>query len=287
VEKNRKLILKDIFYRYCPGSEKARNALENVNLEFSDDRCYIVTGNCGSGKTTLSLLIKGLITPTSGEVILEGNSIGLEEFRRSIGLIFQFPEEQLFNDTIEEEIGYGPHLRGVKMENGYVRKYMDMVGLSYDRFGKKSPFELSSGEQRRVAIASVIACEPSWYIFDEPTAGLDFNGRKRIIKIIEEIRKKGETVIIITQEIEEHINICDEIVALDSGKVKNRFDVKGFLESEELGDFELSLPYHTRILRILRSRGWSVPVSIFDPEKAARIIVNLKKEIREKKRRDN
>jgi energy-coupling factor transport system ATP-binding protein len=271
------LILRDVTYSYSSNRWKNEAAVKNVNLKLNDNKCCIVTGPCGSGKTTLSYLIKGLISPTAGEILLENKTIDLTSFRRSIGLVFQFPEEQFFNDTVIEEIEYGPLLLGLKDEDGRVKRSLEEVGLCYEKLREKSPFELSSGEQRRVAMASVIACEPSWYIFDEPTAGIDFEGRRRIAEIIKRIRKKKKTVIIITQELEEYLDICDEVLLLERGNLKYKFGVEDFLEAKNLGDTEFYLPYYNQILRILKSRGWDIPVSIIDPVKAAQIIVDMSK----------
>lgn len=270
------LILKDISFYYRRGNVKGKEALKGITLEFQENRCYLLTGPCGSGKTTLALLLKGLLVPTSGRIFLKSDEISFSSFQNSIGFVFQIPEEQFFKETVEEEVAFGPLMLGLKRIEERVKDGLNSVGLPYKKFRKLSPFNLSSGEQRRLAIASIIVCEPSWYIFDEPTAGLDFDGRSKIIELIRKLINEKKTVIIISQELELFLDICDEILMLENGWLKLKTDMNVFLEKDNLEELELLLPYHIRVLRILRKRGWNIPVSITDPIKAATIIADFK-----------
>ena len=266
----------DVSFHYKKGSVRGEKVLKRLNLEFKERRCYLLTGPCGSGKTTLALLLKGLLLPTSGKILLRNDNLSLSSFQRSIGLAFQSPEEQFFKETVEEEVAFGPTMLKLNRIEEKVEGGLNTIGLPYEKFSRFSPFALSSGEQRRLAIASIIACEPSWYIFDEPTAGLDLDGRSKIIELIKNLMKEEKTVIIISQELERFIDLCDEIIVLKEGTLKLKTDTKTFLEEEKLDEIEHSLPYHIRVLRILRKRGWDIPVSITNPLHAASIIAEYK-----------
>ncbi|MCK4234063.1 ATP-binding cassette domain-containing protein [candidate division WOR-3 bacterium] len=268
------VVLKDVSFYYKSGNVKGEEVLKGINLEFQENKCYLLTGPCGSGKTTLALLLKGLLDPTSGKIFVKDDSIPLSSFQRSIGISFQFPEEQFFKETVEEEVAFGPTMLGLKDIGKKVKNSLDSVGLPYKKFSSSFPLDLSFGEQRRLAIASIIACEPSWYILDEPTAGLDIEGRDKVVELIKNLTKSKKTIIIITQELGLFIDLCDEIIFLEEGTVKLKANIKAFLEDESLDGLEISLPYHNRVLRILKKRGWDIKVSITNPQEAADVIAD-------------
>jgi energy-coupling factor transport system ATP-binding protein len=265
----KRVVFSDVTFHYQHGDDSGSQALEIENICFEEGKCYIITGACGSGKTTLAMLLKGLIKPVSGSIVLEKNNESLTEFQRDIGFAFQCPEEQFFKETVSEEIAFGPTMLGHEGIAESVEESLRAVGLPAREFRQRNPFELSSGEKRRVAIASVIACHPSWYLFDEPTAGLDPEGKELLVALIEGLVRKGKTLLIITQELALFSRLCDEIVLLDQGKLLLKTGVKAFFEHEGIETAVNSFPYHTKVLRVLQQRGWDVRVSILDAAEAA------------------
>lgn len=267
----RKVEFSGVTFAYGAGEE----ALNIDDVCFSEGKRYLITGRCGSGKTTLAMLLKGLITPTSGTVLLRKSEETLAQFQRTIGFCFQFPEEQFFKETVEEEVAFGPTLMARGGITEAVKDSLDAVGVPFDDFAARSPFELSSGEKRRIAIASVIACNPSWYIFDEPSAGLDLKAKRVLLELFDRLANKKKTLLIITQELGLFAHLCDEIVLLDRGRLVVKAHRERFFETEGIEAIFSSFPYHIQILRTLRERGWRIPVSITDPCEAASKIVSL------------
>ncbi len=266
--------LSDITFYYEPRGDMLPPALKTERLCFEQGKCYIITGACGSGKTTLALLLKGLVNPTSGSIVIQGNQRELGAFQRDIGFLFQYPEEQFFQETVAEEIAFGPRLLGLGDIGQRVEKSLRAVGLSGGDFNHLSPFELSSGEQRRVAIASVIACRPSWYIFDEPTAGLDPEGKQLLLGLMEQLVEDGNTVLIITQELGVFSRLCDEVLFMERGRVRIKTGIAEFLSCEGERFIADVFPYHIQVLRQLRKNGWDLSIAILDEVTAAAAIAD-------------
>ncbi|KAF2959398.1 MAG: Energy-coupling factor transporter ATP-binding protein EcfA2 [Thermotoga petrophila] len=205
-----------IFHRGTPLEKKA---LENVNLVINEGECILVAGNTGSGKSTLLQIVAGLIEPTSGAVLYDGERKKGYEIRRSIGIAFQYPEDQFFAERVFDEVAFA-------VKNFYpdrdpvplVKKAMEFVGLDFDSFKDRVPFFLSGGEKRRVAIASVIVHEPDILILDEPLVGLDREGKTDLLGIVEKWKTLGKTVILISHDIETVMNHVDRVVVLEKGK---------------------------------------------------------------------
>jgi energy-coupling factor transport system ATP-binding protein len=268
----KRIVFSDVSFGYKDAFGSGTTALEVNNLCFEEGKCYVLTGPCGSGKTTLGLLLKGLIAPTSGSIALHESTETLPAFQNNIGFAFQFPEEQFFKETVEEEIAFGPTMLGHERISESIEKSLRAVGLRSRDFSQMSPLELSSGEKRRVAIASIIACRPSWYIFDEPTAGLDWEGRGFVRDLIEKLAEEGRTMIIITQELEIFARLCDEIIVLNQGKLLFASGWETFLGYGGDKVIEDFLPYHVRVLKELQKEGWDIPTPIVDPVEAAKWI---------------
>jgi energy-coupling factor transport system ATP-binding protein len=258
-----------VTFHYQKNGDSAVPALDIGKLSFEEERCYLITGLCGSGKTTLAMLLKGLVQPTSGKITVHGCGKTLSEFQHSMGFAFQYPEEQFFKETVSEEISFGPTMLGHEGIEKSIGDSLQEVGLSVSNFAQRSPFELSSGEKRRLAIASIIACDPSWYIFDEPTAGLDPEGKQLLRALIKRLADKGKTVLIITQELALFAPLSDEIILLDEGRLIVQMESRAYFEHRGIALMEKWFPYHIRALRALRDMGWDLPVSILDPSEAA------------------
>ncbi|NLD06016.1 MAG: energy-coupling factor transporter ATPase [Synergistaceae bacterium] len=219
------LTVKDLSFTYNPGLPTEAKALQNVSFDAKRGEILSIVGHTGSGKSTLAMHLNGLMVPQSGEVIVDGIKIGgntenLRKIRQSVGLVFQYPEQQIFAETVRDEISFGPYnwgLRGDVLEKR-VLGAMDLIGLDTS-FASSNPFMLSGGEKRRVAIASVLASDPGYLVLDEPTAGLDFNGVCELITLLRYMSEKGVCVIHITHDLELALNISDSLLIISEGTV--------------------------------------------------------------------
>lgn len=219
------ITVKDLSFTYNPGLPTQTKALQNVSFNAEKGEILSIVGHTGSGKSTLAMHLNGLIIPQSGEVCVDQIKIGgdpenLRRIRQSVGLVFQYPEQQIFAETVRDEISFGPYnwgLRGDVLEKR-VLDAMDMMGIDKS-FSSANPFMLSGGEKRRVAIASVLASEPGCLVLDEPTAGLDFNGVCELISLLRSLSEKGICVIHITHDLELGLNISDRVMILSEGTV--------------------------------------------------------------------
>lgn len=236
-----------IFYDYKDFNEML--ILEDFNYNFEKGKIYFIIGNSGSGKTTLVSHFNGLLKSPFGDIYVnELKILGLKkkirrfkELRRNVGMVLQFPEYQLFKDTIEKDIMFGPVNLGVKKEEAKARakKYLNELDLS-DEYLQRSPFGLSGGQKRRVAIAGILAIEPKIFIFDEPTAGLDPNGEREMLNIIKNLKAQGKTVIVITHVMDQVLELADEVLLLNdkklyaSGKPYSIFTNKQILTETEM-----------------------------------------------------
>lgn len=222
---------------------------------FGEGLVHLVVGRTGSGKTTLSYLIAGLIRPTSGKVVVDNVDPSSKDFdRQLLQIAFQFPEEQIFAARVEDEIGFGPRnfgLKGGELEDR-VAWAADVVGLGLDLL-KRSPSDLSFGERRKVALASVIALKPRYLLLDEPFAGLDLDSRRGLISTISDLTKEGMTLLIFTHEVDVASQIGDMITPIDCGKILGSYQPLDFFE--EIED-ECLLPLHIVVARNLIKRGW-------------------------------
>ncbi len=219
--------VKDLRYVYSPGLPGETVALDGVSFEVHDGETIGIIGHTGSGKSTLLQHLNGLLKPASGDVYVDGQcitdgSVKLVEIRRKVGLVFQYPEYQLFEETVAKDVAFGPRNTGLSEEKieTRVKASLALVGLNYDEIGDSSPFELSGGQKRRVAIAGVIAMEPSVLILDEPTAGLDPSAHREILSMIELIREKmGIIIIFVSHNMADVAALSDRIIVMDGGKI--------------------------------------------------------------------
>lgn len=276
--------IENLTHVYMPKSPFEKKALDNVNLLIEDGEFLALIGHTGSGKSTLIQHLNGLLEPTSGRILVDDIDITnkeakLTEIRKKIGLVFQYPEYQLFEETIEKDIAFGPNNLGLSSEevSRRVKKSMEMVGLDYETYKDVSPFDLSGGQKRRVAIAGVIAMEPKVLILDEPTAGLDPKGRDYILEQIKLLHEKYKmTIVLVSHSMEDVGKLAQRIVVMNKGKVEllgKPSEV--FKEVETLEKIGLAVPQVTYLMRVLRERGFNVSDEIFTVEKGTEAILKV------------
>ena len=256
-------------------------ALHNVNIEIKDGSFTALIGHTGSGKSTLIQTFNALIKPTSGRIYVDDYDVcaenaDLKEIRKKVGLVFQYPEHQLFEETVEKDIAFGPKNMGFSEEEiaQKVKKAAKDVGLA-DELLKKSPFELSGGQRRRAAIAGVLATEPKILILDEPMAGLDPHGRDELIKLLKDIHRKDEekTIIFVSHSMEDVAKLAENVIVLNKGEVFASGSVREvFSKGTELMKIGLNVPEITRLIIKLREKGIDLPTDIYTVEAAEAII---------------
>ena len=269
--------LENISYIYSKDTAFAMTALKDINLEITDNSFIGLIGHTGSGKSTLIRHMNGLLKASSGKVFYNGKNIydsdfKMRELRRHVGLVFQYPEHQLFEETVFADVCYGPKNLGLGEEeiNERAKNALDIVGIGEDLY-EKSPFELSGGQKRRVAIAGVLAMQPEFLILDEPTAGLDPKGRDEILSQIAQIQKtRGITVVLVSHSMEDIAKYVDRIIAMNNGEIIYD-DIPGnvFSHYKELEKIGLAAPQVTYILHELYGKGLPVDTSITTIEKAS------------------
>ncbi len=268
--------LRDVTYTYSPGTAYEMHALEHVSVEIPNGQFVGVIGHTGSGKSTMVQHFNGLIRPTSGNVFYNGEDIwqegyNLRELRSHVGLVFQYPEHQLFETDVITDVCFGPKNQGLSPEEcrERAREALKHVGLD-ERFYEKSPFELSGGQKRRVAIAGVLAMNPSFLILDEPTAGLDPKGRDEILDQLALLHEtRGISVMLVSHSMEDIARYVERIIVMNKGHVA--FDdtpKKVFSHYKELEQMGLAAPQMTYIMHALKERGMDVDVTATTVEEA-------------------
>ncbi len=267
---------------YLPGTPYETVALKDISFALQRGSFTAVIGETGSGKSTLVQHLNGLLKPTSGKVLLEGKDIGakntvLKDVRKKIGLLFQSPEEQLFADTVFEDVAFGLKNLGVSPDEveEKVAKAVAVVGLDFQKMRKMSPFKLSGGEKRRVALAGILAMEPDVLILDEPTSGLDPLGRQEILAEIDYLRQvERKTIVVVSHNLEETAARADQLLVLSKGELILKGSPAGVFEEEEkLEAAGLAVPELSRIVRALKKRGFSIRTDIFTVDEAEAAIV--------------
>ena len=276
--------IENLTYVYMPKTPFEKKALDNVNLEIEDGEFLAVIGHTGSGKSTLIQHLNGLLKPASGKIYVDGTDITdkdtkLVDIRKKVGLVFQYPEYQLFEETIAKDIAYGPSNLGLNEDEilRRVKKSMEMVGLNYEEYKDISPFELSGGQKRRVAIAGVIAMEPKVLILDEPTAGLDPAGRDDILEQIKLLHEKyNMTIILVSHSMEDVGKLAEKIIVMNDGHIELQGKPKEvFKEIDTLEKIGLAVPQVTYLMRELKKKGFNVSEDIFTVEKAKSELLNI------------
>ena len=276
--------IENLTYVYMPKTPFEKKALDNVSLEIEDGEFLAVIGHTGSGKSTLIQHLNGLLKPASGKIYVDGTDITdkdtkLVDIRKKVGLVFQYPEYQLFEETIAKDIAYGPTNLGLNEDEilRRVKKSMKMVGLDYDEYKDISPFELSGGQKRRVAIAGVIAMEPNVLILDEPTAGLDPAGRDDILEQIKFLHEKyNMTIIFVSHSMEDVGKLAEKIIVMNDGHIELQGKPKEvFREIDTLERIGLAVPQVTYLMRALKRKGFNVSEDIFTVEKAKSELLNI------------
>lgn len=257
--------LQEVSYTYQANTPFEGRALFDANLVIEDGSYTALIGHTGSGKSTILQLMNGLIKPTSGLVTIDAFKISpdsvdkdIKMVRKKVGLVFQFAESQLFDETVLKDVAFGPQNFGVSKENAeaIAREKLAIVGISEELFDR-SPFELSGGQMRRVAIAGILAMEPSVLVLDEPTAGLDPAGRKELMGIFKDLHRSGMTIVLVTHLMDDVADYADKVYVLEKGKVvksglpSQMFQDVAFMESIQLG-----VPKVTRFAQGLVERGY-------------------------------
>ena len=265
------ITFKEVEHIYSENTPFAYHALKGVNLKITDQSFTAIIGQTGSGKSTLIQHINALLLPTSGSINIDEYLITatdkpskLKLLRKKAGLVFQFPEYQLFEETIEKDIIFGPMNFGVSEEEAkkIAHNVLKTVGLD-ESYLNKSPFDLSGGQKRRVAIAGILAMNPDILILDEPTAGLDPQGTNEMMSLFKRINESGKTIILVTHDMNHVLQYCDEVVVMNHGKVEKHDTVTNvFKDSEYLNSLGIDLPIITNFIIKLNNQGFNLDSSI-------------------------
>lgn len=279
----------DLTYQYSIGTPFEKTAVDHVNLEIEEGAFVGIIGHTGSGKSTLIQHFNGLIRPTSGKIYLDGTDIwadktNIRQVRFQVGLVFQYPEYQIFEDTVYKDIAFGP--RNMGLSEAEIRERVEetaaLVGLTQAQLNQ-SPFDLSGGQKRRVAIAGVMALRPKVLILDEPTAGLDPKGREDILREIRRYHKEtGRTVLLVSHSMEDMANCAEKILVMNAGKVFCYDTVENvFRQAKVLQEIGLAVPQITRVCMQLREQGIPLSDDIYTVEAAYQQILQLYRQQKE------
>ena len=277
--------VKSLTHVYMPGTPFEAKALNAVSLSIQDGEFVGIIGHTGSGKSTLISHLNGLDRSESGVVFVNGIDLGekgtdLVAIRRVVGLVFQYPEYQLFEETVAKDVAFGPANLGLDAEeiNRRVATALRQVGLDPDKVSEKSPFELSGGQKRRVAIAGVLAMQPTILILDEPAAGLDPTGRREMFELIRGIHDAGTTVVMVSHSMDDVGRLCDRLFVLNRGEIAyTGTPAEVFVHENRLHAIGLDVPECAKLARRLRDAGFDMPEGIYRTEDVcAAIIGNLR-----------
>ena len=277
------IVLENVNYNYSQGGLKGL-ALESINLQIDTNEFIGIIGHTGSGKSTLTQLFNGLLFASSGRVSVDGKILvekekdSLKEIRQKVGLVFQYPEYQLFEETVALDIAFGPKNLGLDDEEieKRVKESMELVGLDYEKYKDQSPFELSGGQKRRVAIACILAMKPKYLILDEPTAGLDPSARDAILDEIKKIYEKTEdmTVVVVSHSMEDIAKIAERVIVMANGKVfADDIPQVVYSKERELEAIGLDVPQITSAITLLAEKGYKFDRTILTVEEAFEALI--------------
>lgn len=276
--------LKNVSYKYSTGTPFEITAVKNVSLEIEAGEFVGIIGHTGSGKSTLIQMMNGLSKPTSGEVLVDGvnihqKGVKIRDIRFKVGLVFQYSEHQLFEETVYKDIAYGPQNMGLSKDeiDEKVRYAAKMMGISDDML-ERSPFDLSGGQMRRVALAGVIAMEPQILILDEPAAGLDPKGRRKVLDLIKDYHSNsGKTVLLVSHSMEDVVDYASKVLVMNKGEVFYYDETdKVFSKASELVEIGLDIPQISRFALEIRSLGVDLGDDIYTIKKALNSVLSLK-----------
>ncbi|NLA70592.1 MAG: energy-coupling factor transporter ATPase [Clostridiales bacterium] len=276
--------VKNLSFVYSPGLPGETVALDDVSFSIEDGQICGIIGHTGSGKSTLLQQLNGLLKPSSGSVYVDGDcitdgSVSLVEVRKKVGLVFQYPEHQLFDETVARDVAFGPRNLGLKEDeiDKRVREAIKLVGLDYEEVSAKSPFELSGGQKRRIAIAGAIAMEPEVLILDEPTAGLDPTAHREIIDMIKNIHKeRGIIVILVSHNMSDIAAFSDKVLVINEGKIAAAGTPREvFAQRDFLNSIGLSVPLVTEITKEIEDKVCGFTTNALTPDEAADEIAKL------------
>jgi len=259
-----------VYYTYSPKTPFENEALRDINFEIKEGSFTCLVGHTGCGKSTLIQHLNGLLVPSSGEVVVDDYvntqknrkmRKKLRDLRKKVGLVFQFSENQLFEETVEDDIAFGPQNFGVKKEDAksIAKETLKLVGLD-ESFLKKSPFDLSGGEKRRVAIAGVLALKPDILVLDEPTAGLDPKGTKELLGMVKVLNESGKTIVLVTHDINIVYEYADNVIVMDNGEVV-KIASPSELFNEDVEKYSLETPMIQKVTNMCLAKGLKLDVS--------------------------
>lgn len=284
------LVFEQVSYTYQPLTKrqvkegvKQTWALEDISFELHDGEFLAIAGHTGSGKSTLTQHLNGLIHPTQGRVLWNGKDLAdkkvATEARGDIGLVFQYPEHQLFAATVKEDVAFGPRNLGLSADeiDARVHRALEEVELDYEALADRSPFDLSGGQQRRVAFAGVLAMDPTVLILDEPVAGLDPQSRNDFLTLIDTLhKKKGITVVMVSHNMNDIARLADRMLVMNQGRIAFLDTPEAvFSHATELRAINLGLPHAQRMANELREMGIPLPVRLYTPETLAAALTEL------------
>ena len=277
------LSVKNLIYGYSKGTPFEKGALKGVSVDFNKGEIVALIGHTGSGKSTLLQHLNGLLKPDSGDILFEGESIHksketLRDCRFNVGLCFQYPEQQLFDSTVYRDIAFGPANMGLSAEeiDKRVKDSIAYVGLTED-YLEKSPFDLSGGEKRRVAIAGVLSMEPKVLILDEPTAGLDPVGKNNLLKLIKDYNNRtGNTVIFVSHNMDDVALVADKVIVMNDGEIAVEGTVQEvYSQGEKLASLGLDVPEITAVFIELKNAGFDLGNTEYTVEGAKESIIKF------------
>ena len=277
-----KIEIQNLTHTYGAGTPFVKNALDDVSITIEDHDFIGLIGHTGSGKSTLVQHLNGLLKPTSGKILVDGRDMwekdtNIRDIRFKIGLVFQYPEHQLFEETVYKDIAFGPTNMGLTEDEikERVLSAMDFVGLDYSLL-EHSPFDLSGGQKRKVAIAGVIAMRPEVLVLDEPTAGLDPKARDDLLLQIKKYHKENKsTVIIVSHSMEDMAKTVDKIIVANHGKIAKFLPVEEiFADAGELNSMGLDIPTITKVFRRLKEKGIDIDTNVYTVKFAYELVMS-------------